>query len=96
MQKRNEHPHFLGSRGYAGKQPDWIMSDPLSSQSSSASVTSSIAASDRSLDWVRARSKKSEDGSYYIPNEKTKGVVDKIVSNTNTLNLYTIDENANI
>ncbi|XP_031090936.1 uncharacterized protein LOC115995928 [Ipomoea triloba] len=51
LQARNEHPHYLGSRG----------------------------ANDRSLDWVRARSKKSEDGSYYIPNEKTMEVLGKII-----------------
>ncbi|XP_031095130.1 uncharacterized protein LOC115999420 [Ipomoea triloba] len=56
-----------------------MLSDPLSSQSSCASITSKIAASDRSLDWVRVWSKKSEDGSYYIPNEKTMGVFGKII-----------------
>ncbi|XP_031090991.1 uncharacterized protein LOC115995988 [Ipomoea triloba] len=54
LQARNEHPHYIGSRGYIG-------------------------ANDRSLDWVRARSKKSEHGSYYIPNEKTMEVFGKII-----------------
>ncbi|XP_019195692.1 PREDICTED: uncharacterized protein LOC109189538 [Ipomoea nil] len=79
LQARNVHPHYLGSTGYVGKQSEWLMCDPLSSQSSCAAITSTISSTDRSLDWVRARSKKSEDGSYYIPNEKTKGVLDKIV-----------------
>ena len=96
MQARNEHPHYLGSKGYVGKQSEWMKSDPLSSQSSCASITSTIAATDRSLDWLRARSKKSGDGSYHIPNEKTMGVFEKIVSNANTLNIYTINENANM
>ncbi|XP_019168681.1 PREDICTED: uncharacterized protein LOC109164617 [Ipomoea nil] len=58
----NEHPHFLGSAGYADKQPEWMISDPLSSQSSCASVSSSLLSDDRSFDWVRARVKKSEEG----------------------------------
>ncbi|XP_019156997.1 PREDICTED: uncharacterized protein LOC109153602 isoform X2 [Ipomoea nil] len=75
----NEHPHFLGSAGYAGKRLEWMISDPLSSQPSCASISSSLVCEDRSFDWVRARVKKSKDGSYYIPNEKTKEVFHKIV-----------------
>ncbi|XP_019156961.1 PREDICTED: uncharacterized protein LOC109153561 [Ipomoea nil] len=75
----NEHPHFLGSAGYAGKRLEWMISDPLSSQPSCASISSSLVFEDRSFDWVRARVKKSKDGSYYIPNEKTQEVFHKIV-----------------
>ncbi|XP_019187832.1 PREDICTED: uncharacterized protein LOC109182188 isoform X2 [Ipomoea nil] len=78
-QSQNKHPHFLGSAGYAGRKSEWLISDPLSSQSSCASVNSIIASDDRSLDWIRARSKKGKDGNYYIPNEKTKEVFQKIV-----------------
>ncbi|XP_031106223.1 uncharacterized protein LOC116010864 [Ipomoea triloba] len=52
LQAQNEHPYYLGSRGYIGKQSEWMLSDPLSSQSSCASIISKIAACDRSLDWI--------------------------------------------
>ncbi|XP_019188856.1 PREDICTED: uncharacterized protein LOC109183092 [Ipomoea nil] len=75
----NVHPHFLGSAGYAGKKAEWMMSDPLSSQSSCASVSSTLLSDDRSFDWVRAKVKKSKEGNYYIPNEKTQEVFHKII-----------------
>ncbi|XP_019163492.1 PREDICTED: uncharacterized protein LOC109159835 [Ipomoea nil] len=81
----NEHPHYLGNVGYAGKRPGWLISDPLSSQSSCASISSALTSNDRSLDWVRARSKKGDDGNFYIPNEKTVSVVEKIVEKVEEL-----------
>lgn len=78
----NEHPHYLGRRGYAGKRDEWLVSDPLQISTSFAQLDSSsiISFDDQSLNWVRARSKKQTDGTYYIPNEKTREVYDKVVS----------------
>ncbi|XP_019179181.1 PREDICTED: uncharacterized protein LOC109174397 [Ipomoea nil] len=78
-QALNVHPHFLGSAGYASKRQEWMISDPLSSQSSCATISSSLMSDDRSFDWIRARTKKAKDGSYYIPNKKTQEVFQKIV-----------------
>ncbi|XP_031109558.1 uncharacterized protein LOC116013770 [Ipomoea triloba] len=89
----NVHPHFLGSAGYAGKRSEWMISDPLSSQSSCASVSSSLLSDDRSFDWVRARVKKSEEGSYYIPNEKTQEVFHKIVEKCDEVSEGTFQPN---
>nr|XP_017252692.1 PREDICTED: uncharacterized protein LOC108223115 isoform X2 [Daucus carota subsp. sativus] len=58
----------------------WI-EDPIANLENLESLDSSILSSDRSsrsYDWVRARTKKKEDGSYYIPNSQTKEVFDKM------------------
>ncbi|XP_019189863.1 PREDICTED: uncharacterized protein LOC109184322 [Ipomoea nil] len=60
LQALNEHPHFLGSSGYAKRRQEWMKEDPLSSQSSCASVSSSLLSDDRSFDWIRARTKKKQ------------------------------------
>ncbi|WOH02322.1 hypothetical protein DCAR_0521711 [Daucus carota subsp. sativus] len=60
----------------------WI-EDPIANLENLESLDSSILSSDRSsrsYDWVRARTKKKEDGSYYIPNSQTKEVFDKMVN----------------
>ncbi|GFP86135.1 vesicle transport v-snare 13 [Phtheirospermum japonicum] len=51
-QSHNEHPHFLGPGGYARVKAKWVVSDPISSLSSCASLRSSIGADDRNLDWI--------------------------------------------
>ena len=82
-QKHNEHVHFLGPSGYQAKRTKWCIEDPIARLENSESLDSSILSSDhssRSYDWVRARTKKKEDGSYYIPNSQTKKVFDKMVT----------------
>lgn len=70
----NEHPHYLGQAGYAGKRAKWI------AEGHDSTITlPSGSALDRSVDWVMARSKKGADGNYTIPNEKTRIIADKIV-----------------
>jgi hypothetical protein len=56
-----------------------MISDPISSDSSCASL-SAVTGSIPAFDWVRARTKKMEDGQHYIPNKKTKEVFEKMVS----------------
>ena len=70
----NEHPHYLGQAGYAGKKAIWIAEGH-----SSSTILPGGPVLDRSIDWVLARSKKEADGNYVIPNEKTKMVADKMV-----------------
>ena len=64
----------MGKTGYAGKKAKWI----TEGQSSSTTLPSGSFL-DRSIDWVLARSKKEANGSYVIPNEKTRIVADKAV-----------------
>ncbi|KAL8096080.1 hypothetical protein AgCh_037149 [Apium graveolens] len=74
-QSHNEHVHYLGPGGYAGKTSKWCVDDPITSLNDSESVDPSIITSERTrrgYDWVRARTKPKEDGGYYFPNEKTK------------------------
>ena len=70
----NEHPHYLGQAGYAGKKAKWIIEGH-----SSSTILPGGPVLDRSIDWILARSKKGADGNYVIPNEKTKMVADKMV-----------------
>ena len=82
-QKYNEHVHYLGPCGYAAKRTRWCVDDPINSLNNSESVNASNLSNERigrSYDWIRARSKPKEDGGYYIPNEKTKEVFEKMVN----------------
>ena len=75
--------HFLGPSGYKAKRAKWCIEDPIASLENSESIDSSILSSDRSnrsYDWVRARTKKKDDGTYYIPNSQTKEVFGKMVN----------------
>ncbi|XP_017218614.1 uncharacterized protein LOC108196049 isoform X3 [Daucus carota subsp. sativus] len=59
----------------------WCIEDPIANLENLESLDSSILSSDRSsrsYDWVRARTKKKEDDSYYIANSQTKEVFDKM------------------
>ena len=61
----------------------WCIEDPIANLENLESLDSSILSSDRSsrsYDWVRARTKKKEDDSYYIANSQTKEVFDKMVN----------------
>ncbi|XP_031131886.1 uncharacterized protein LOC116033274 [Ipomoea triloba] len=55
--------------------------------------SSSLLSSDRSFDWVRAKLQKSEEGSYYIPNEKTDEVFHKIIEKCDEVSQGTFQPN---
>ncbi|XP_074369483.1 uncharacterized protein LOC141710885 [Apium graveolens] len=78
-QKHNKDPHFVGKGGYRGNRGKWRQDDPIASlDKTQSSIDPSILSTERSYDWVRARTKKNEDGSFYIPNDHTKEVFQKI------------------
>ncbi|XP_074348845.1 uncharacterized protein LOC141687452 [Apium graveolens] len=80
-QQHNEHVHYLGPSGYAAKRTKWCVDDPIASLSGYESTNSSTLSSEltgRSYDWIRARTKPREGGGYYLPNDKTKEVFDKM------------------
>ncbi|KAL8090319.1 hypothetical protein AgCh_039697 [Apium graveolens] len=64
-QQHNEHVHYLGPSGYATRRTKWCVDDPIASLSGYESTKSSTLSSElteRSYDWIRARTKPREGG----------------------------------
>jgi hypothetical protein len=81
LQAKNVHPHRLGTRGYAGKQHEWVKEDEATAESNTPPVLGDIPTT-RARNWARARVKKNSDGTLTFPNPEDQAVYQKIVSTT--------------
>ena len=79
LQTRNQHPHRLGTAGYAGKEEEWQREDEEAEESCTLLVFGDIPHS-RARNWARARYQKNDDGTIFMPNAEDQRVYEAIVS----------------
>nr|CAE05177.2 OSJNBa0013A04.14 [Oryza sativa Japonica Group] len=66
LQTKNQHPHQLGTAGYAGKEEEWQQEDEEAEESNTPLVFGDIPHS-RARNWARARYQKNVDGTIFMP-----------------------------
>lgn len=79
LQTRNQHPHRLGTAGYAGKEEEWQREDEEAEESCTPLVFGDIP-HPRARNWARARYQKNDDGTIFMPNAEDQRVYEAIVS----------------
>jgi rubredoxin len=79
LQTRNQHPHRLGTAGYAGKEEEWQREDEEAEESCTPLVFGDIP-HPRARNWARARYQKHDDGTIFMPNAEDQQVYEAIVS----------------
>jgi hypothetical protein len=88
LQKKNTHPHRMGVAGYYGMKSIWEQEDKEAVAASGLPAFSEIRG-DRARDYLRARAKRSDDGSYYFENSHDRELYDEMVkASKNTGRLY--------
>nr|AAM01089.1 Hypothetical protein with similarity to putative retroelement [Oryza sativa Japonica Group]AAM74321.1 Hypothetical protein [Oryza sativa Japonica Group]AAP53450.1 transposon protein, putative, CACTA, En/Spm sub-class [Oryza sativa Japonica Group] len=73
LQTRNQHPHRLGTAGYAGKEEEWQREDEEAEESCTPLVFGDIP-HPRARNWARARYQKNDDGTIFMPNAEDQRV----------------------
>nr|ABF97230.1 transposon protein, putative, CACTA, En/Spm sub-class [Oryza sativa Japonica Group] len=73
LQTRNQHPHQLGTAGYAGKEEEWQRDDEEAEESCTPLVFGDIP-HPRVRNWARARYQKNDDGTIFMPNAEDQRV----------------------
>nr|ABB47595.2 transposon protein, putative, CACTA, En/Spm sub-class [Oryza sativa Japonica Group] len=80
LQTRNQHPHRLGTAGYAGKEEEWQREDEEAEESCTGLVP--LVFGDiphpRARNWARARYQKHDDGTIFMPNAEDQRVYEAI------------------
>nr|CAE02368.2 OSJNBb0096E05.4 [Oryza sativa Japonica Group] len=77
LQTRNQHPHRLGTTGYAGKEEEWQREDEEAEESCTPLVFGDIP-HPRARNWARARYQKHDDGTIFMPNAEDQRVYEAI------------------
>ncbi len=67
LQTRNQHPHRLGTTGYAGKEEEWQREDEEVEESNTPLVFGDIP-HPRARNCARAKYQKNADGTIFMPN----------------------------
>ncbi|BAH94760.1 Os10g0157933 [Oryza sativa Japonica Group] len=78
LQTRNQHPHWLGTAGYAGKEEEWQREDEEAEESNTPLVFGDIP-HPRARNWARARYQKNDDGTIFMPNAEDQRVYEAIL-----------------
>ena len=73
LQKKNTHPHCMGASGYYGMKPIWDQEDKEALAAGGEPVFSEIRG-ERARDYLRARAKRRDDGTYYFENARDAGL----------------------
>lgn len=79
LQKRNEHPHRLGTAGYIGKEQIWAQEDAAAAAANVPAPFADIPER-RARNWARARGKVNPDGSITFENQSDANVYQELVS----------------
>nr|ABB47521.1 transposon protein, putative, CACTA, En/Spm sub-class [Oryza sativa Japonica Group] len=77
LQTKNQHPHRLGTAGYAGKEEEWQREDEEAEESNTPLVFGDIP-HPRARNWARARYQKKDDGTIFMPNPEDQRVYEAI------------------
>nr|AAX95381.1 hypothetical protein [Oryza sativa Japonica Group]AAX96102.1 transposon protein, putative, CACTA, En/Spm sub-class [Oryza sativa Japonica Group]ABA92901.1 transposon protein, putative, CACTA, En/Spm sub-class [Oryza sativa Japonica Group] len=78
LQTKNQHPHRLGTAGYAGKEEEWQREDEEAEESCTPLVFGDIP-HPRARNWARARYQKHDDGTIFMPNAEDQRVYEAIL-----------------
>uniref|UniRef100_I1P2C3 DUF8039 domain-containing protein n=1 Tax=Oryza glaberrima TaxID=4538 RepID=I1P2C3_ORYGL len=84
LQTRNQHPHRLGTTGYAGKEDEWQGEDEEAEELNTPLVFGDIP-HPWARNWARARYQKNDDGTIFMPNAKDQRVYEAIEPTSCTL-----------
>nr|CAE02954.2 OSJNBb0050N09.5 [Oryza sativa Japonica Group] len=78
LQQRNEHPHWLGTAGYIGKEAIWSQEDAAAAVANVPAPFSDIS-EQRARNWARARGKVNPDGSVTFENKSDAVVYQELL-----------------